>query len=142
MSTPHTDIPEKAAAVAVEPTTPGPLPGIDSATNTRLDAIEVDLRGGYVRTGEHIAEDPDEYRDEQFVNVADLPSIIQAWASAALPIVLASRDSETADRLDQIARRLSDIAGPFAASAHPFASDVHGAIVSLRSVAASLRGEQ
>lgn len=75
----------------VEPTTPGPIPGVDPTTKAKLDAIEVDLRGGYVRSGEHIAEDPDEFRHEQFVNVADLPSIIHAWASAALPVLNTAR---------------------------------------------------
>jgi hypothetical protein len=85
-----------ADSPVVVPTTPGPLPGVDAATNAKLDAIEVDLRGGYVRSGENIAEDPDEYRDEQFVNVADLPSIIHAWALAALPH-LADQPAPTGD---------------------------------------------
>jgi MinD-like ATPase involved in chromosome partitioning or flagellar assembly len=98
-----------------------------------------------------VSTPPTDIPDEAWIDVVaavgwdesnELWPVLQKAVAAALPIVLASRDSETADRLDEIARRLSDIAGPFAASAHPFASDVHGAIVSLRSVAASLRGEQ
>jgi hypothetical protein len=91
-------------ATVVEPTTPGPLPGVDPATMAKLDAIEVDLRGGYVRSGEHIAEDPDEFRDEQFVNVADLPSIIRAWALAAVPH-LADQPATTGDQ-DEVTARL------------------------------------
>lgn len=83
---------DATASKVVVPTTPGPIPGVAPTAKAKLDAIEVDLRGGYVRSGEHIAEDPDEYRDEQFVNVADLPSIIHAWASAALPVLNTTTD--------------------------------------------------
>lgn len=96
MSTPHTDIPEKAAPVVV-PADDAPWPGISPETAAALDAIDVDLRGGYTMSGEAIAEDTKEFADTRFVLLADLPAIIRAWGSAALPIVLASRDSETAE---------------------------------------------
>lgn len=96
--TPSTETPtitDKAATPVVVPSTPDTLPGVDDATQAHLDAIEVDLRGT-VRATWQITDDPDEYEQAQWVEVSDLPSIISAWATAALPHLTAAKDNEIA----------------------------------------------
>lgn len=64
------------------------------------------------------------------------PTIAEALTrtvlAAALPVLNTAKDSETATWIDVVIARLTAVGGP----------DVTGAVATLRSLAASLRGEQ
>ena len=146
----HSDIPAKAVtAPVVTPSEDAQWSDLGPATAAALDAIEVDLRGGFTLSGEAIIDDPAEYADIQFVRLADIPAIIRAWASAALPYLHAPDDETT----EAVAAELSGIAADLYRRSDnvPMSGDGRGVerVGTLREIAdrltsraASLRGEQ
>jgi hypothetical protein len=127
VSTPHTDIPEKTVTA-----------GSEAVYGHRLNYDDRDVDGRIACLCGQWREPDDMAGDEYSWG----HHVARAVLAAALPALNTARDAETAEQIDAIAGQLSGVVGAMAAGMDPLKPVAHGVLVSLRSLAASLRGEQ